>query len=117
MSINENELEDESNDLEDEENQLTLNEILAQVLLSDEIVITVLRTDVDSIQAGLIGIKAKENRKLRAKGVPIDSSRFTFEIVEDADDKNLKDYECKLRISLIKRRSFNVRKIETPSGF
>lgn len=106
-------LEDEDNKDFDviEDIDMTPTELYAELLLREELIITVENHLVAEIKASLINVKAKENTKLKDKGMPVDKSKLVVNVVTD---KELKEGFTKLHISLVKRRSFNILKIETP---
>lgn len=96
-----------------EDVEMTVQELYAQLLLADELLITVESHSADDIKAALISIKAKENAKLKNKGMPVDNSKLNVVIVRDPE---LAEGFTKLHLTLIKRKTFAIAKIESPSN-
>lgn len=99
----------------DEDNNLTLHDLYAELLLKDELIITIPSTDFISIKTGIISIKGKENSKLKAKGMPVDQNKLTITVLPQTEDTP----EGFIRVHLIlaKRKTYNILKIEEPSDF
>lgn len=78
-SINNEDIDHEG--MEDTNNDNTLisyAEILASVLLNDEIVLTIPMEDEERVKNGIKNYKSKQAAKLRADGQPFDASTLTF---------------------------------------
>lgn len=115
-----NEIDFDDDDFEEEQQgtasteQMTLHDLYAQLLLSEDIIITINSDDFDSLKAGITSVKAKENIKLKNKGMPTDNTtlRFTQLPCEECNAM-----EMRVQISLTKRRTFTIKKLEVAEGF
>lgn len=101
-------------DLE-EETGMTLHDLYAELILKDELIITVPTADIDSIKAGLISVKGKENSKLRSKGMPVDNSKLTVTLLPAKEDTQAGF--TRVHLVLAKRKTYHIAKIETPDDF
>jgi len=79
---NQEDMDDINFEPEDSGNEIiSYAEILAAVLLNDEIVITIPMEDEERVKNGIKNYKSKQAAKLRAEGQPYDSSTLTFSSV------------------------------------
>lgn len=100
-------------DLEAESEAMTAQELYCELVLKDELLLTVENHLVEDIKAALISTKAKENSKLKAKGMPVDNAKLVVNTVKDA---SLADGFTKMHLMLVKRKTFTIAKIESPSN-
>lgn len=106
------ETEEATFDNEGYENQLTYAEIMSNLTLNDEIVITVLSTEVERIKTGLKNLKAKQAARMKLAGTPIPE-----EILEFTDSLSEEFQGCtRMHIVLRRRGTVRIMKLEIPSG-
>lgn len=98
-----------------EDTGMTLHDLYAELLLKDELIITVPTADIDSVKGGLISIKGKENSKLRAKGMPVDNNKLTVTVLPAKEDTQAGF--SRVHLILAKRKTYNIAKIEAPEDF
>lgn len=60
-------------------------EILAAVLLNDEIILTIPMESEERVKNGIKNYKSKQAAKLRAEGQPFDASTLTFSSIPSKD--------------------------------
>lgn len=106
--------EDTNDNLLAEDADVSIKELYAQLLISGELLITIETHQVEDLKRSLISVKAKENARMKAKGMPVDNSKLTVTTVIKAD---VAEGYTKLHLLLAKPKQFNIAKIETPSGF
>lgn len=104
----------EFDDSETENLEMTLPDIYAKLLLEDDIIIVIAKEDFDDLKAGLTSVKAKENIKLKAMSMPVDTTKLQFTELTCTDCSAL---EMRLQISLKKRRTISIKSIEKVGGF
>lgn len=93
----------------------TAHEVYAELLLKDEIIVTISIDEAQAFKQRLISIKGKENSKLKAKGIPVESTKLSMTELAPKEDTPL---DCvRLYLHLTKRKTFNITKIESPSDF
>lgn len=109
-SDNNENMEDLGDDVE-----MTPNELYAELLIRDELIITVASHLVEEIKASIISVKSKENAKLKDKAMPVDKSKLS--VIELPVAEGQQEGFSRVHIQLLKRRSFAIAKIESPSGF
>lgn len=104
-----------STDVLGEDTEMTVQELYAQLLLSEELILTVERHAVEEIKKSLISVKGKQNTKLRNMGMPVDNTKLSVtELPRLADTP---EQLTRIHIVLAARKSFPIAKIEKPSGF
>jgi hypothetical protein len=96
--------------------EMTIQELYEALILKEDIIITIAESDHEDIKRALTGLKAKENTKLKDKGMPVDTAKLQFLKLEDKT-KDVPLGAVRLQISLVKRRTFAIQKIETPEPF
>jgi len=98
-----------------EDVSMTVQELYAQLLMSDELILTVEAHAIEEIKKGLISVKGKENSKLKAKNMPTDESKLSITLLKSEEDTppNM----VRIHIALARRKSFTIAKIEAPSDF
>lgn len=106
--------EDTNDNLLAEDADVSIKELYAQLLISSELLITIETHQVDDLKRSLISVKAKENARMKNKGMPVDNSKLTVTEVIKAD---VPEGYTKLHLILSKPRQFTIAKIETPSDF
>lgn len=94
------------------EEQLTYAEIMSNLALNDEIVITILATEEARIKTGLKNLKAKQAARLKLEGLPVPEE--TLEFISSPSEEF--DGCTRLHIVMKRRGLVNVMKIEIPSG-
>lgn len=97
-----------------EDADISIKELFAQLLISNELLVTIENHQVEDLKKSLISVKAKENARLKSKGIPVDNSKLTITEVIKAD---VPEGYTKLHLLLTKPKQFNIAKIETPAGF
>jgi len=91
---------------------MTIDEIYQTLLLEEEVILEVDEGVADDIRKSLTAYKAKENLKLKAKGMPIDKNKLDYNTLKSATIGNIR-----LHITLQKPKTFSIKKIEKPSDF
>lgn len=74
-----------SQDLEQQEGEYSFQELLATILLNDELSILLPESEVKRTRQGIVRCKSEQNSMLAANGLPKDSSRLTFEEIPQED--------------------------------
>lgn len=90
---------------------MTFEEILSNLLVSDELVLTIPGDDVERVKIGLKNLKSKRNKKLREDGLVPDNATLEFSI-SPSETEDFID----LRIFHIKKGTVSVKKMIVPSG-
>ena len=114
MSVQDNEDDTNDNNLLAEDADVSIKELYAQLLISGELLITIESHQVEDLKRSLISVKAKENARMKNKGMPVDNSKLTVTEVVKA---NVPEGYTKLHLLLSKPKQFNIARIETPSDF
>lgn len=91
---------------------LTLNDIYIMLMEKEDITIEVASEWLHRIRKGVSTIKAKNNAKLKAAGLPTDGSRVEYKIIES----NLYNETVKLKIWLVKPEAIPIHGIVISSS-
>lgn len=94
--------------------EMTIQELYETLIMKEDIILTIAEKDYEFIKRSLTAHKAKENTKLKDKGMPIDTNKLQF---LNLDCPSCDIGNVKLQISLLKRKTFSIKKIESPSQF
>jgi hypothetical protein len=92
--------------------EITVQGLYDQLILDEELILTLDEVSFADLKRGLIGLKGKSNMKLEKNGLSKDSSKLTFAYLPCNDIGYVR-----VQISLSKKKSFLVAKIEKPSTF
>lgn len=106
-----NEEVEEEGLMDSSEETMTFEEILSNLLVSDELVLTIPIDDVERVKIGLKNLKSKRNKKLREDGLVPDTATLEFSISPSSDEDFID-----LRIFHIRKGTVSVRKMVVPSG-
>lgn len=90
---------------------MTFEEILSNLMLSDELIITIPIEDIERVKIGLKNLKSKKNKRAREEGIAADNATLEFTI-SPSDEEDFID----LRIFYTKKGSVVVKKLVVPSG-
>lgn len=93
------------------EESMTYEEILSNLLVSDELVLTIPLDDVEHVKIGLKNLKSKRNKRLREVGLVPDNATLEF-CISPSDEEDFVD----LRIFHIRKGTVSVKKMFIPSG-
>lgn len=102
----------DTNQIGAEDSEVSYEEILANLALNGELMITIPEESETSVKNGIKNFKSKQNTKLKAEGLPPDTSTLEFNSYPSDE------YEGCVRIHIImkKKAVIVVKKIELPSG-
>lgn len=102
----------DSNTIGAEDSEVSYEEILANLTMNGELMITVPEDSETSVKNGIKNFKSKQNAKLKSEGLPPDTSTLEFNSYPSSE------YEDCVRIHIIlkKKAVIVVKKIELPSG-
>lgn len=95
-----------------DEEEVTFSELLANVMLNDEIVITIAIEDVERVKTGIKNTKAKQAAKMKEEGLAVDNSTLSF-IVSDSEDY---DGMADLKIILSRKSTVKIKQMKIPDG-
>lgn len=98
----------------DEDADFSIRELWNLLQQKDELILVIAKAAEDQIRRSLSNIKAKQNAKFKAEGLPLDFSVLDFEVMED---KALEEDEIKIRCTLSRGNKPAIRKIIIPEGF
>lgn len=98
----------------DLEDGMTIQEIYQQLLLSEDIILTTSIEDYSDIRRALASIKNKEATKLKEQGMPLEAIRLVFNELTALEDTPAGS--MRFQISLARRKTFAVSKLEIPDG-
>lgn len=110
-------LDDEAFEEEDSSTEYNMRELMDQVYLHKDLIITIPTEQVNILKQGLITRKAKDNTKLRENGILSVGDVLSF-LVYPSKDKEDKEIEgiSEVRIKLGPKKSVNVLAIRIPSN-
>lgn len=94
-----------------EAEDITFAELLATVMLNDEVIITIPFSEVDRVKTGLKNVKAKQALKMKEEGLTPDISTLSFSLSEQD-----KDGDVDLKIILSRKSTIRVKKIFIPDS-
>jgi len=93
------------------EEVMTFEEILSNLMLSDELVITVAADDVEKVKRGLKNLKSKNNKQARDAGLLPDNATLEFSISPSTEEDFID-----LRIFYTRKGTISVKRMIVPSG-
>jgi hypothetical protein len=104
----------EAEDNEDygEGEELSFTELLASVMLNEEIIITIPKDEVVRVKNGLKNTKTKQATRFKEDGLAVDPSTLVF--VERPPSNNDDEF-IDLSIQLVRRGTIKVAKIVVPN--
>lgn len=97
---------------EDGEEEITFAELLANVMLNDEIIITIPPEDVERTKTGIKNTKAKQAAKMKDEGLAVDNSVLSFIVAESKAFPGMSD----LKIILSRKSTVKIKKMVVPDG-
>ncbi len=98
---------------EQEDEEISFEEILANLQLSGEVIITIDPLVEDRVRVGLRNFKAKQILKLREEGLPVSTDEvLEFSSVPSKEHKNY----CDLTILLRKKGIVKIKKMVVPDN-
>jgi hypothetical protein len=102
--------EEASANTEEGSEELSVQDIYHQLVLEEEIILTMYDTEAEELRSGLIQVKAKEVAKLKEQGIAPDNLtlKFTKNPVKDRPEI------VKLHIALTKKKTFSILSITKP---
>ena len=95
-----------------DEEEVTFSELLANVMLNDEIIITIAIEDVERVKTGIKNTKAKQAAKMKEEGLAVDTSTLSF-IVSNSEDY---DGMADLKIILSRKSTVKIKQMKIPDG-
>lgn len=104
--------DDWDEDNNSDEQELTYTEILSNVILNSEAIITIPTEEVPKVKTGLKNLKAKQAAKMKEDGLVPDPSVFTFEEIESLEFPGCVD----LRIILKQKSTVKIMKMVLPDN-
>jgi len=110
LELKDSDLQGLGSDMTDEE-EMTFSDILGNVMINDEIIITISAADIERTKTGIKNTKAKQAAKMKEDGLPIDTSVLSFYVLP-SDIEGMAD----LKIVLARKSTVRVRKVVIPSG-
>lgn len=111
QQLEDNDLPDVEDIAGDSTEEFTFTELLANVMMNDEIIITIDPLEVERTKTGIKNAKAKQAAKLKADNLPVDNSTLSF-YVQESDMAEMID----LRIVLSRKSTVRIKKIRIPDG-
>jgi hypothetical protein len=87
---------------------VTLEELNKQLLLHEDIFVEINGEDLHRIRKGISSIKAKNNAKLKAAGLPIDKFKIEYAVIKE----DVVNHIVRLRIRMVKPMVIQVKKLE-----
>lgn len=99
-----------------EEEEFTFSEIYAAVVLNSEVVITILKEEVERVKTGLKNLKAKQASRMKEDGLVPDPSIFAFTEHIPLDESFDKELYTDLSISLTRKSTVKVSKLRIPEN-
>lgn len=94
------------------ESEVTFSELLANVLLNDEIIITIEPHDVERVKTGIKNTKAKQAARMKEEGLAPDSSTLTFNAYASKNFPDMID----LHIILSRKSTVKIKALNIPDG-
>lgn len=107
-----NDFEEIMNELPDENEETSLHDIWKQLTLSDELIVTIPKSEELTLRRGLATIKAKANAKLKDAGLEPDNKILKFSVTPSKKDRDAID----VHILLEARRGIRVFDIRVPDN-
>lgn len=100
---------------DEEETNLSLADIYNQLQVHGELIITIPADEEGILRKGLAGVKAKQNMKLKASNLPIDTATLSYTVLpkKDAAGKEVPG-QVDVQILLSKRTQITVLGIKKP---
>lgn len=95
-----------------DEEEVTFSELLANVMLNDEIIITIALEDVERVKTGIKNTKAKQASKMKEEGLAVDNSTLSFVVEESKDYDGMAD----LKIILSRKSTVKIKQMKIPDG-
>jgi 5-bromo-4-chloroindolyl phosphate hydrolysis protein len=95
-----------------EAEEITFAELLATVMLNDEVIITIPATEVDRVKTGIKNVKAKQASKMKEDGLIPDPSTLSFNIIKEDTEEG----DVDLQIILSRKSTIKIKRINIPSG-
>lgn len=95
-----------------DEEEVTFSELLANVMLNDEIVITIAIEDVERVKTGIKNTKAKQAAKMKEEGLAVDNSTLSFIVSDSEDYEGMAD----LKIILSRKSTVKIKQMKIPDG-
>lgn len=110
--------EDIAKFLEDEqETDLSLADIYNQLQVHGELIITIPAGEEKTLRTGLAGVKAKQNAKLKASGLPTDTATLSYTILPHKNEDGTVAVDViDVQILLSKRTQITVLGIRRPDS-
>lgn len=94
------------------EMEFTPTALYEKLILEESVILTIPAEEEDVLRQALISVKGKANAKLKADGMPVDTSKLEFTYLHcDVEGA------VRIQITLAKRKTIKVYNIETPSDF
>lgn len=94
------------------EEEVTFAELLANVMLNDEIIITISPEEVERTKTGIKNTKAKQAARMKDEGLAVDNSVLSFIVTESKDFPGMAD----LKIILSRKSTVKIKKLTIPDG-
>jgi hypothetical protein len=91
---------------------ITFAELLSNVMLNDEIIITILPEDVERTKTGIKNTKAKQAAKMKDDGLAVDNSVLSFIATDSKDFVGMID----LKIILARKSTVRIKQLVVPDG-
>lgn len=95
-----------------EETEITFHDLLANVVLNEEIIITISEGDVERTKTGIKNAKADQTAKLKVDGLPVDNSTLSFITFPNKELEGMID----LKIILARKGTVKIKKLRVPDG-
>jgi hypothetical protein len=95
-----------------EAEEITFAELLATVMLNDEVIITIPATEVDRVKTGIKNVKAKQASKMKEDGLIPDPSTLSFNIIKEDTEEG----DVDLQIILSRKSTIKIKRINIPNG-
>lgn len=99
----------------DKDNDLSLREIWNLIQAKDDVILTINCSDELKIRRGLSNLKAKQNKKFKEEGLPVDDTTLEFETKQTVEQELL--CQCTLRCWLVKNETITVYRITLPEQY
>lgn len=95
------------------EEEVTFSELLANVMLNDEIIITIAPEDVERVKTGIKNTKAKQTAKMKEDGLPTNTGEMlSFTSTPSVKHKDMVD----LKIILSRKSTVKIKALTIPDG-
>lgn len=98
--------------LPSEEEEVTFSELLANVMMNDEIIITIAAEEVERVKTGIKNTKAKQASKMKEEGLAVDNSTLSFVVSSSKDFEGMAD----LKIILSRKSTVKIKQMKIPDG-